>query len=110
MSSKNVIPPITDPMGHYWQQPRTDCILLDDTHALMDSHAFKNLCDYSSTIPSGAYPGKMWKRHDGYHDPRCKRQDWHWLLCWFGHSDDPTRCSINHREILLSDCEVPCAN
>lgn len=96
----NTIPPITDPLGRHWQQPDTTAILIDDTHAVMDSATFKRLAEYSATRPTGVYPGKMWRRHDGLFDPHCKPEDRRWLLMWFGECDDPTKCSCNWRIIL----------
>ena len=84
------IPPITDPLGRYWEQPDRDNILIDDQHALMTREDFKQLHNYSASIPSGVYVGKMWKR---------KFRD-KWYLSWYGPHDDPDRCSINHREII----------
>ncbi|PUA17313.1 hypothetical protein [Glaciimonas sp. PCH181] len=101
-SPETAIPPMTDPLGKHWRQPRRETISLDDTHALMDASSFAQLADYSSTHPSGVYPGKMWKRHDGLFDRRCKTEDRVWLLCWFGECDDPTKCSNNYRQILVA--------
>lgn len=91
----NVIPPITDPLGKYWDQPSAERILLDDTHALMETETFKALAEYSASIPSGVYDGKMWKRRNGGGE----RPEW--LLVWFGPSTKPATCSINSRKILL---------
>ena len=51
---------MTDPMGRHWRQPPRERILIDDTHALMDLATFEQLSEYSCTIPTGVYPGKMW--------------------------------------------------
>ena len=103
--SKNTIPPITDPHGKYWRQPAVSSILIDDTHALMSRLDFMKLAEYSSTIPTGVYDGKMWKRHDGIHNGKIKPEECKWLLCWYGPSPHPESCSINSREILI--VEVP---
>lgn len=96
------IPPITDPLGLHWQQPALDRILLDETHAVMTARTFESLREYSSSIPTGYYPGKMWRRHDGVFDRTCKPSARRWLLCWFGIvPDKPDVCSINAREIIL---------
>lgn len=87
------IPPITDQLGRYWAQPSPDAILVDEKHAVMARATFDQLREYSTTIPSGVYSGKMWKAAVGDK----------WELRWF--SDDPTipnRCLINRREILCS--------
>lgn len=96
------IPPITHPMGKYWEQPPVESILVDETHALMDIKTFDALHDYSATIPTGAYPGKMWKRHDGAYDPRCHPAKRTWMLMWYGDHKDPEKVSINHRKILIA--------
>lgn len=85
------IPPITDPLGKYWRQPDRNRIEVDETHALMTEADFESLSEYSTSIPSGVYPGKMWRRQqvDG------------WYLVWFGECADPSKCSINFRKALL---------
>lgn len=99
----NTIPPITDPLGRHWRQPSAQSILLDDTHAVMDTATFKQLAEYFSSVPSGVYPGKTWSRHDGLFDRSWKPEDRQWLLCWFGEvPGDPTVCSINHRILLVA--------
>lgn len=97
------IPPMTDPMGRNWDQPSPDLIEVDDVHALMTPATLKALLEYSSSIPSGVYEGKMWKRHDGVYDAVFLRNGGKpkWLLCWYGPSADPEKCSINSREVLL---------
>lgn len=93
--TRDVIPAITDPLGKHWRQPARDRILVDDKHAVMDRAALSELAEYSRSMPTGAYPGKMW---------RCalvadSRAD-SWLLCWFDYLDDQN-CSIHTREILI---------
>lgn len=101
----NVIPPITDPMGSHWEQPDTKHILIDDTHAVMSEATFQRLAEYSGTMPSGVYPGKMWRRHNGLYDEKCKPEDRHWLLGWYGIDPDPDYCTNNWRKILLLSSE-----
>lgn len=100
--SEHTIPPIIDPMGKHWDQPPTSAILIDDKHAVMTDATFKSLCEYSGTIPTGVYAGKMWRRFHGKHDPRCRPEDRKWFLFWYGYCDDPNQCSINGREILIA--------
>ena len=85
------IPPITDRLGQYWDQPNTDEILLDDTCALMKQETFDMLADYSCSRPTGVYAGKMWKT---------KKPDGWWLM-WYGLTEDPAICSVNARRIVL---------
>lgn len=106
---KNVIPPITDPLGRHWDQPPTSDILLDDTHALMTTRTFEDLLEYSATNPTGAYEGKMWRRHDGAFDREFRARGGKpvWLLCWYGESDKPDHVSNNSRAIILLDGDLP---
>lgn len=90
----NAIPEITNELGKHWQQPRIDEILLDDTHALMGKSAFDNLLEYSTSIPSGVYVGKMWKG---------RYKEGGWYLAWFSKCEDPKFVNNNYREILLLD-------
>jgi hypothetical protein len=104
-AEKNMIPPMTDPLGKYWDQPSTENILLDDTHALMDQKTFEELNDYSCSNPTGAYEGKMWKRFDGSYDVAylAKGNKPVWMLCWFGASTiGPGYVSNNYRVILIA--------
>lgn len=90
----NTIPPITDPLGKHWRQPPTDRILIDDTHAVMSMNTFKALAEYSTTIPNGVYPGKMWKANP------CADV---WNLRWFGMDEQwPKSCTNNQRIILIT--------
>jgi hypothetical protein len=84
-----MIPPITDPLGKYWDQPKGE-ILVDDTHALMDRKSFGELGEYSTSTPSGVYEGKMWKTFS-------KRV---WYLRWYENSG-PNHCRIQTRRIIL---------
>ena len=95
---KNTIPPITDKMGKYWEQPDVQKILIDDTYALMSQQDFDKLHDYSHSQPSGVYPGKAWKSKMAVAGPK----RFAWYLCWFGISDNPTRCTNNYRAILIA--------
>lgn len=94
----NVIPPITDPMGKHWKQPSTDNILIDDAVALMDERTLKALPEYSATIPTGAYEGKMWKANKRFFH---RDEQPIWVLCWYGPHEDKTKVSINVREVIV---------
>jgi hypothetical protein len=96
-----MIPPMTHPLGRHWQQPPREQIEVDATHALMTEHTFRQLSEYSCSTPSGVYEGKMWRRHDGAHDPRCPPERRKWLLCWYANLHE-TRCKIEMREVLLA--------
>ncbi|MDX4946491.1 hypothetical protein [Providencia manganoxydans] len=93
MSDK--LPAITNPLGKHWKQPNPANINIDDTHAMMSSSDYELLADYSGSVPSGVYVGKMWKAVA----PSGKA-----FLRWFGivpERDDV--CSNNQREILIVD-------
>ena len=89
----NVIPPMTDPSGRSWRQPSLSAITVNDTHALMDQAAFDRLKEYSYSLPSGVYEGKLWKRHE----------NGRWLLCWFYKAPETPEdeMDIGHREIIV---------
>lgn len=87
----NIIPSMADEMGRYWQQPDREIILIDDTHAVMRKSDFELLADYSRSIPSGVYAGKMWKSIT-----LNSRK----YLCWFSEVREG-QCVINCREILI---------
>ena len=36
---------------------------------MITREAFRRLPEYSASLPTGTTPGKMWRRHDGAHDP-----------------------------------------
>ena len=104
------IPPITDPLGRHWEQPDRSLISIDDEFARMSFATFKDLPEYSASKPTGVYPGKMWKRHDGAHDYAFLRSGGkpEWLLCWYGESEKgPGWCSNHSRKIVLTDGELP---
>jgi len=86
------LPQMTHPHSRYWNQPRLDELAVYDDIAIMDQSTLECLSDYSTTIPTGAYEGKMWRRSNGPDK---------WLLCWYGLSEDPDKVSINSRPIRL---------
>ena|ERR1700694_5194054 len=100
-----IIPPIVDPMGRNWDQPPRSAITIDAENALMTKATFDALHEYTTTVPTGVYNGKMWKaqQHDGLsRDGRILiRDDKPWLLLWYGPCDKPGHCSVNSREIIL---------
>lgn len=90
--TEHPIPLITDEMGRYWRQPPRESILVDDTHALMSRPTFELLHKYSASIPSGVYPGKMWRAE----------YPAGWYLNWFtSHPSMQGHCLIKFRSILL---------
>lgn len=74
-----------------WRQPHRRFIELDDTHALMSEQTFKGLAEYSTSMPTGVYDGKMWK---GFANGE-------WYLVWFAPDKDPDKARIEKRKILI---------
>lgn len=87
----NNIPVITNPLGKVWKQPDTKNILISYKYAAMFESDFNKLLEYSSSIPSGVYIGKMWKMKRGET----------WYLAWFSECEDPNYVNNNYREILI---------
>jgi hypothetical protein len=102
-NSDNEIPPITEPIGRHWDQPDRSRILVDNECAMMDRKTFEALSEYSASMPSGVYEGKMWRRHDGIFDQEflAKGGKPSWLLVWFGRSNKPGMVSVNSRPIVI---------
>ncbi len=86
------LPTMTDPLSRSWDQPAADQMAVYDDIAIMDRSTLVLLPEYSMSIPTGVYDGKMW---------RCALGHDQWLLCWYGPSDDPERCFVNRRPIRL---------
>ena len=86
-----MIPVMDDPLGKYWRQPSDiQQAPMDNDHVLLTWRQISGLAEYSSTIPSGVYPGKCWLR----------RQEGKRLLAWFGDETPQGMCPILFREIL----------
>lgn len=99
------IPPITDPLGKHWRQPDMTAVDFDDTHVLLTQAQFDGLAEYSTTNPTGVYPGKCWKAQElTWPEPHGSfpKATGKWFLRWFGESTiGPGFCSNNHREIII---------
>ena len=105
VKTRDTIPPITDPLGKHWKQPDLTHLDISGDTVELTQKEFDALPEYSTTLPSGVYPGKCWKaegmewpqnRHGalGYPKPTGI-----WYLRWFGECDDPRKCSNNSRTI-----------
>lgn len=98
------IPEMTDPLGSGWRQPSRGDIEIDSDSALMSQASFDLLPEYSATNPSGVYPGKMRKRHDGSFDRAFLARGGKpvWLLCWYDFSERGLEwCATRSRRILI---------
>lgn len=93
---KNTIPPMTDPAGKYWRQPDPATILIDNTHAVLTRQQFDELLNYSTTLPTGTYPGKMWRGYRRHVDGRLC-----WFLYWYG-AIVGDQIEIEAREALIA--------
>jgi hypothetical protein len=98
------IPPITHKFGRYWDQPKLSDVVLERGVAFMSLATFEALCEYSTSIPTGVYEGKMWKRERLV--PRDAQlgafnRTGEWSLCWFDTAPDPDRCRIRTRPIRV---------
>lgn len=112
VSGDRIIPPIELQLGRSWQQPFSSDISfeIDDVkeegtvpylmvapviHRCFMSEATMNrLKEYSTTTPSGVYPGKMWRGH--YPEG--------WYLHWYSESpDDPNMCRVHSAVIMLHE-------
>lgn len=96
MNAIDIIPPMIDPLGKHWKQPLPQFIFIRDGKAHMDAADFRKLSEYNTSIPTGVYPGKMWKR----------RQGDQYLLCWFG-EEQKGNCEICFMPIEVAQEVVP---
>ena len=96
-----MIPLMNHPLARYWDQPAREAIELDDKFAWMSLATFNELREYSCSYPSGVYPGKMWRRHEGLYEFGCPVSRRRWLLCWYGEVANG-QCEICFREIRLA--------
>lgn len=87
-----MIPIMDDPLGRYWDQPHDIREApMDDDHVILRPSQFAALHEYSTTMPTGVYPGKCWKRIE-----RTRK-----LLVWYGAETADHKCPIEFREILV---------
>lgn len=91
------IPKITDKLGDTWVQPsHSEIKFSSDGYAVITQDGVDQLVEYSTSIPSGVYAGKMWKRKDRFSDDE--------YLCWFQNSpSEPYCCEVKYRKILLQE-------
>ena len=85
---RSEIPAMVHPLGKHRNQPRKDLIELCGGFAIMELLDFHKLLEYSLSIPSGVYAGKMWKSF----------LDKEWLLFWYDEDSE-----VNVRLIIILD-------
>jgi len=110
-SNRNLIPPMIDPLGKHWEQPKvSDITILNDKECEMSQKTLDALADYTASKPSGVYAGKMWKgklMKDGInlqgriYLAQLKPEEMEYYLYWFGYDVDPKCCSNNRRRIII---------
>lgn len=93
----DVIPEMTDPLGRHWDQPDRQFLFFVGTGEEEVVHIgqkeFDQLAVYDTSMPSGVYPGKMWKRTNG---------DTTWLV-WYGEvPGNPKLCSNNSCRLIVT--------
>lgn len=86
-----IIPPMTHRLGKCWDQPPVEDIWFLDDLAVMAPRTFDDLADYSRSLPSGVYDGKMWRSQFG--------KDWY--LKWFAPAKLPNECQVMYRRIAV---------
>lgn len=75
----------------------------------MNLATFKELLEYSGTVPTGVYDGKMWRRNDGAFDRQFMASGGKptWMLCWYGPSSKGSNFyTTNYRTIILTDAAI----
>lgn len=96
-----MIPVMDDPLGKYWEQPRSiRSAPMDDKHVLLTPRQLEQLHEYSATIPTGVYPGKCWKRIEPNRN-RTKHTKLVTYLVWYGDETTDHQCPILFREVLV---------
>lgn len=90
-----MIPQITDPMGKYWSQPDRSDIIIDEKYAMMSLADFQKLHEYTCTLPTGTYVGKMWKAKV------TTESEQFFLLAWYDRFVNPNQIAIECRRIIV---------
>lgn len=84
---------MTDPLGKHWDQPDREEIAISTYCASMRDATFLNLPEYSASIPTGMYAGKMWRANCG----DC------WELRWYEDNPNPKLITIKSKAIIITD-------
>ena len=88
------IPKCVHPLSKHWDQPKNTEIEIDDIYALMSEESFEELKEYSCSIPTGVYAGKMWKAFNPLKDE--------WYLRWYEDNQMNSEvCNIKTRIIII---------
>lgn len=83
------LPHMTEPLGRHWGQPRDlrERVRIFETHATIDEAAWQSLPRYESSLPSGVYAGKAWRRGHS--------------LCWYGRDGADGRTRVGYARALI---------
>lgn len=81
---------MTDPLGKYWDAPDRSEISMSLAFAWMTKRSFDKLHTYQSSIPTGEYIGKMWKKQD---------RRGRWMLVYYDVDPEPGFLSIKYFRI-----------
>lgn len=105
----NAIPPMMHPSSKYWEQPALSEIKIDAQRAYMSRATFDELAEYSTSVPSGVYEGKMWKARILLLLPSNELTPvLRWHLRWYGYSKSGTGYVSNHQRVIeLTDGDLP---
>lgn len=76
-------------------------MLVDATHVVMTAREFKDLGEYSCSIPTGQTIGKRWKCSDVYDPRRDRAKPLKWIMREYANHADPELIAIINREILI---------
>lgn len=96
-TADKIIPTITHELGAGWRQPDRKKIFIGDKFAFMTEKTLKELYNYSGSIPTGVYEGKMW-RSESVIKKLNKTINY---LRWWTVSEDPNKCKNEVREVSL---------
>lgn len=83
------IPQMTNPLGRHWRQPDNlhERVGLYWNHATIAEQDWLRLPRYDSSYPTGAYPGKAWRRR--------------FYLCFYGPLQEDGSMRIVHLRALV---------
>jgi hypothetical protein len=81
---------MTHRLSRHWEQPNDiRDAPMDDKTVLLTPEQLKGLHEYSTSMPTGVYAGKCWKRIERNRT----------LLVWYGDVTPDDRCPILFRNI-----------
>lgn len=82
------LPRMTDPLGKHWRQPQglRDRVAVFETHVTISEEDWQALPRYETSMPSGTYTGKCWRRGP--------------CLCWYGKEAEKT-IRVGHVRALI---------